>query len=164
MYIGYYGNPKHGYAVTSLISCIDDFFKDANQRTAVLVGVGNLGRALLSYFSKSGDRQVVAAFDSDASRTGRVIGNTHCYGIATMAEFISRNRIATGIIAVPESAAQSVCEALVDNGVQGILNFAPIRLRVPKSIFVENVDIAMSLEKVLYFSQAGKQHIGVTNG
>ncbi len=158
MSVGYYGNPKHGYQIKGLIKCIDKFFYTKTARKILLIGIGNLGRALLAYFSKGRSHlNITAAFDKDQTKTNRIICNTPAYHTSELEKVIKEKGLKTGIINVPDIEAQKVAEQLVENGITSILNFAPIRLKVPKNVFVENVDITMLLEKAVYFSKSNNK-------
>ena len=154
MAIGYSGTTKRGYEVPELIDSIAQFLDSAQGQSVALVGVGNLGRAILSYFSgRRPHLSIVAAFDNDPYKINRVIHGCHCYSLEDLPEVVRKNNIHVGIITVPAAVAQSCTDSLVGAGVRGLLNFAPIRLRVPPSIYVEDIDMTMSLEKVAYFAR-----------
>lgn len=156
MAIGYSGTTKRGYEVPELIESIGQFLDAARGQGAALIGVGNLGRAILSYFTgRRPNLAIVAAFDSDPYKVDRVIHGCRCYSLEDMSAVVKANDIRVGIITVPAAVAQSVADMLVAAGVRGILNFAPIRLRVPHHTYVEDIDMTMSLEKVAYFARKG---------
>jgi redox-sensing transcriptional repressor len=123
---------------------------------AVLVGVGNLGKALLSYFAaRRSSLRVVAAFDSDPYKVNRVIHGCRCYPMEGLSEVLRGQTTSVAVIAVPAPAAQGVAELLTRAGIRGILNFAPVRLRVSPNIYVEDIDMTVALEKVAYFARRG---------
>ncbi len=154
MVVGYNGIPTKGYDVESLIESIGQFLDAPDPEAVALVGVGNLGRAILSYFDgRRPNLKIVAAFDNDPSKAGQVISGCRCYAVRQIPEVFAENEIATVIITVPADQAQEVCDLLVDAGAKGILNFAPVGLRVPAYIHVENVDMTTSLEKAAYFGR-----------
>lgn len=154
MSIGYAGSTKRGYSVAGLSESICEFLDAAQLQGIALVGVGNLGRAIMSYFAgRRPNLAITAAFDADTDRTGRVIGGVRCYAMDEMDAVLAEQDIQVGIIAVPADAAQDVADRLVRAGVRGILNFAPVALRVPSGVYVEHNDITMSLEKVAYFAR-----------
>ncbi len=157
MALGCSGSPQKGYDVNELIKHIDEFFNTSEVVDVILVGIGNIGRALLSYF-KSGKSHIniVASFDSDRQKVDRVINNSKCYYIEELSKFVSENNIKTAILCVPASEAQQTADVLMHSGIKGILNFAPVRLKLPANIFVEDVDITMNIEKLVYFS-SGKR-------
>ena len=157
MAINYTGSPAHGYAVEKLVVSIDNFLNPSDSLQVCLVGVGNLGRAMLDYFtSRRPKLHLIAAFDSDAALFNRVTKGVHCYPMTRLEEIIREKNITVGIITVPTDAAHDVAEQLIEAGVTGLLNFAPIRLKAPAHVFIENVELTISLEKVAYFSNALK--------
>ena len=154
MAVGYSGTPTHGYEVTRLIESIREFLDAPGGQGVALVGVGNLGKAILAYFTgRRPNLQIVAAFDNDLYKVNRVIHGCRCYGMEDLQEVVERQVIRLGIVTVPASAAQGVGDALVRAGVRGLLNFAPVRLRVPPSVYVEDIDMTVALEKVAYFGR-----------
>lgn len=161
MAVGYSGSPSAGYDVSRLLESIRDFLDVPGGQAVALVGVGNLGKALLAYFSgRRPNLQVVAAFDSDPYKANRVIHGCRCYPVESLADVVAGKDIQVAILAVPASAAQAVAETLVRAGVRGIVNFAPVRLRVPEGVYVEDIDMSISLEKVAYFARAGVPRAG----
>ena len=122
-----------------------------------LIGVGNLGRALLGYkgFQQQGFR-IVAAFDADPHKTGSIIEGVQVYQLDSLPEITATNRIRLGVIAVPAGQAQSVADRLIAVGVEGILNFAPVTMNLPDNVKQVGVDLAIELEQ-LSFSVASRQ-------
>jgi redox-sensing transcriptional repressor len=156
MDIGFAGSPARGYEIDGLIRAIGRMLDGGRREAVVLVGIGNLGRAIMAFFeSRRPNLAIVAAFDAKAEKAGRVIHGCRCYTAEEMADVIAREQVRVGIIAVPASQAQAVADALVRAGVRGILNFAPVPLRVPGDVYVEEMDMTMSLEKVAYFARQG---------
>jgi redox-sensing transcriptional repressor len=162
MAVGYDGSPTRGYVVLDLLESIGRFL-DAPQREGVaLVGVGNLGRALMAFFAgRRPNLAIVAAFDSDPDKAGRVIHGRRCYGMDSLGEVVRANGIRVAILSVPAGEAQGVADQLIRAGVRGLLNFAPVRLNVPAGVFVENMDMAVSLEKVAYFARQSEAEEGI---
>jgi redox-sensing transcriptional repressor len=157
MVVGYSGNPRRGYAVKELAENIKELLEAPGGQRAVLVGVGNLGRALLSYFAgRSASITVVAAFDNDPAKAGRVISGCRVFDVRDLGRRARESDASVCIIAVPGSQAQSVVDALVESRVTGILNFAPVPLRVRRDVYVEQVDIMRSFEKVAHFAKHRK--------
>lgn len=140
------GKPKMGYALVDLITDIESFLGYDNVQSAVLVGAGNLGRALLCYegFSKY-NLDIVAAFDKNEEIIGSKIKNKHVFPLNKLNNLCERMKIKIGIIAVPECEAQEVCDLLIDSGILAIWNFAPVKLNVPKEVLVQNENIGNSL-------------------
>ncbi|MFO7820936.1 MAG: redox-sensing transcriptional repressor Rex [Lentisphaeria bacterium] len=154
MAIGYTGSPTRGYKVESLLQQIDSFLNAGCHQHVALVGAGNLGRAVMAYLvGRRPSLEIVAAFDKDPHKHGRVIAGCRTYNITELATIFSEQEISIGIIAVPGLAAQVVTDDMAAAGATGILNFAPVSLRVPPSVYVENIDLMQALEKVAYFAQ-----------
>lgn len=153
MSVGATGSSTSGYDIARLIGCLGAELDDSEGRRAAVVGVGNLGRAMLTYFQGRRPKlSIVAAFDSEPYKVGRVICGCRCYGMDELAKVVAEQKITVGIVAVPSAAAQSVASDLEDAGVRGILNFAPVALRVGPETFSEDIDMTMALERVAYFS------------
>ena len=135
------GSPKKGFAVAGLIDDIKEYLGYKNLTDAILVGAGQLGRALLSYkgFREYG-LNISAAFDINPPKTPENILN-----ISELPHICRRLGVKMGIITVPAAAAQSVCDLMVENGICAIWNFAPVNLRVPEDILVQNENMAAGL-------------------
>ncbi len=156
MAVGYSGSPSKGYDVEELMESIGRFLDGPEDEKVALVGVGNLGRAIMAYFGgRRPNLSIGAAFDIDPEKARRVIHGCRCYSMADLEDVVAKEGIRVGVITVPAVEAQAVCDRLVRAGVYGILNFAPVALRVPDGVFVELIDMAMSLEKVTYFAREG---------
>ncbi len=152
------GIPRRGYRIPELKEKINEFLKDSEEIRVALVGIGNLGRALLSYFNMRSKRlKIVAAFDSDPEKTGRVISGCRTYHVNDLEDVVRRQKISIGIITVGAGSAQKVADMLVEAGICGVLNFAPVPLKMPKTIHNERIDITTSIEKVAYFSGLNKR-------
>ena len=156
MAVGYNGTPIRGYCIAELMHCIDGLLDAAQGQNAAIVGLGHLGRAITVYSAGRWPKlSIVAAFDNDPAKVGQVINGCACYQDTEISRIVAERDIRVAIIAVPASEAQKVADTLVEAGVKGILNFAPARLRVPADVYVENMDVAVSLEKVAYFARQG---------
>jgi len=153
-YFGQFGTRGLGYDVDQLAHMITDLLGTSSLQPVVLVGIGNLGTALLSYkgFQEQGF-EVVAAFDADARRLKDRKLPVPLHGMDELAEVLQAQHVKMAIISVPAVAAQEVANALVQAGITGILNFAPIVLVVPEDVMVSNVNLAMELENLSYFIQ-----------
>ncbi len=163
MTIGYTGSPARGYDVAGLVQRIDQLLGCGSAEGIALVGVGHMGAALLDHLSdRHPEHAIVVAFDIDADKVGREIRGCQCLAAASMEEVLRERRIRVAIIAVPAAKAQEIAERLVQAGVRGLLNLAPVRLRVPEGVHVEDVDIAVSLEKVTFFARAAGPPAEVT--
>jgi redox-sensing transcriptional repressor len=158
MVLGPMGTSNKGYATEDLISAIDEVLDSPEGQTIALVGVGNLGRAILAFFAGRRPRlAITAGFDNDPTKAARVIMGCRVYPMAELAQVVLAEGITVGIVAVPATAAQAVADKLVAAGVRGLLNFAPCPLKVPASVHVEDMDITMSLEKVAYYAKHNKE-------
>jgi redox-sensing transcriptional repressor len=150
-YFGDFGTRGVGYDIENLSIQIKKILKLDTTHKTVLVGVGNLGSAIMSYtgFGIYGF-EIVAAFDNDTAKIGSRINNILVEDIS-MLSTLGKRQIDMAIIAVPEQAAQSVADLLVLTGIKGILNFSPRRIIVPKKIKVITIDIATDLARLPYY-------------
>jgi redox-sensing transcriptional repressor len=155
-YLGSYGIRGVGYDVTTLIEQISRTLGLTVHRSVALIGVGNLGQALAGYagFATRGFR-IAALIDADPNRIGSRIRGLTVGDVADLAEIVAEKGIAIGVLAVPATAAQDVCNRLVDAGVTSILNFAPVVLAVPTHVDVRKVDLAAELQ-ILSFHENRK--------
>jgi redox-sensing transcriptional repressor len=153
-YFGQFGQPGVGYPCAELIHKIRVILGIDREWTVALVGVGNLGRALLGYrgFDSQGFR-VVAAFDNDPAKIGTSVDGVPVHDLREVELIVHRQQIALGLIAVPAAVAQDIADRLVRGGVAGILNFAPMTLKLPENVSLVGVDLATELE-LLCFSVA----------
>ena len=141
-----HGRPGIGYDARSLASYLEEFLGLINDKEVVLVGVGNLGRALALYPGFAGYRlQIIALFDNDVAKVGQTLDGRRILPMEKLANLAQRLHIQMGIITVPASVAQEVAEAMVAGGIKVIWNFAPCRLVVPEDVFVKNEDLAAQL-------------------
>ncbi len=140
------GKPRMGFEILPLISDLETFLGYNNVDEAVLVGVGKLGRTLLSYDGfKDYGLDIIAGFDSDENLAGIKINGKPVLPISKLKTVVSRLNVHIGIIAVTKEAAQKVCNLLVDAGIKAIWNFAPTLVEVPKGIIIRNENLAASL-------------------
>ena len=153
-YFGALGVRGIGYETKKLSQKIGDILRLNGIQKAALIGVGNLGQALLKYSGfKSYGLDIIAAFDKHPQRIGKTINQVKIDNISKLNE-LKRSKIHIGILTVPEAQAQEVALKLVDVGVCGILNFAPLHLDLPKKITVINIDIALDLALLPYYMPA----------
>jgi redox-sensing transcriptional repressor len=161
-YFGQFGHPGIGYRVDDLIAEVRRILGTDKTWSVLLVGAGNLGRALLAYkgFASKGFR-LVAVFDNDAAKQGKKYGPLSIQPLSDLEETVRQHGIRLGIIAVPADGAQEVADQLIDAGVRGLLNFAPTSINVPAQVAVNSVDLAVQLEQLSFqinvssISQAG---------
>lgn len=153
-YFGQFGTRGLGYDVEQLAQMIVDLLGTNSLQPVILVGVGNLGTALLSYrgFEQEGF-EILAAFDLDASRKRNKQISQSIYPMEKLASFVREHAVKMAILTVPAIAAQEVANTLVAAGITGVLNFAPIVIQVPEEVMVNNVNLAIELENLSYFIQ-----------
>jgi len=151
-YFGTFGTRGLGYEVAELSSKIADELGTSSLQPVLLVGVGNLGLALLSYrgFEKEGF-EIIAAFDAEPRRKRDKAIKQPLLGMEELPRFVQEHRVKMAILSVPAAAAQEVANALITAGITGILNFSPIVLAVPEEVMVNNVNLAIELENLSYF-------------
>lgn len=145
-YTGVVGKPKTGFSIAELIDAIEDFLNWNNITDAFLVGAGSLGTAMLGYgrFRDYG-MNFVAAFDNDELKIGKTIHDTPVLSMDKMVDLALRMHINIGVITVPAFAAQNAADLLIEGGIRAIWNFAPIHLKVPSGVLVENAQLTQSL-------------------
>jgi redox-sensing transcriptional repressor len=153
-YFGQFGTRGLGYDVGQLSQMISDLLGTTSLQPVILIGVGNLGLALLTYrgFEQEGF-EIIAAFDLDSGRKRDKPVSTPIHDISRIAEIVKKNGVRMAIVTVPAAAAQEVTNTLVNCGITGILNFSPIVLHVPDEVMVNNVNLAIELENLSYFIQ-----------
>lgn len=153
-HLGSYGVRGVGYDVEMLALEISRVLGLTQDWPVAIVGMGNLGHALASYsgFVTKGFR-IVALFDDDPARHGELVQDVPIRPFCDLADVVARDTIAIGVIATPASAAQDVCDALVDAGVSSILNFAPAVLTVPAGVDMRKVDLSTELQILAFHAQ-----------
>ncbi len=153
-YFGQFGTRGLGYEVEELFQMISDQLGTKSLQPVILVGVGNLGLALLSYrgFEKEGF-EIIAAFDIDPLRRRDKKVTQPLLGMDQLEEVIKERGVRMAILTVDAPSAQEVTNTLIAYGITGILNFAPLVLHVPEDVMVNNVNLAMELENLSYFIQ-----------
>ncbi len=154
-YFGDFGTPGVGYNIERLAREIKKILRLDVIKKAALVGVGDLGSALLAYpgFRTYG-LDIVAAFDLDTRKVGKMVGEIQVEEISKIVA-LKKRKISLAIVAVPREAAQAMVDQLVAAGVRGILNFAPCKVEAPKRVKVITLDIAMELARLPYYMPAG---------
>ena len=150
-YFGDFGTRGVGYDIANLSRQIKKILNLDPGHKAALIGVGNLGSAVLAYPGfKIYGFEIEAAFDNDNAKIGKKIGRVSVEDISKINTLVKRG-VMMAIIAVPEQAAQQVTDSLVAAGVKGILNFSPKRITVPKKVKVISIDIATDLARLPYY-------------
>ncbi|MGA2297076.1 MAG: redox-sensing transcriptional repressor Rex, partial [FCB group bacterium] len=136
--------------LSSLEQCL---YAPQPQKVA-LIGLGNLGRAILDYcYSRHPNISIAASFDKDPAKINREIRACRCYHIDNLEKIIKKMKIDVAIIAIPTEQAQSIANRLIKSGVKGLINYTPTRLYLPDDIYVENRDMMMAVEKAAYFAR-----------
>lgn len=155
-YFGEFGVRGIGYYVGPLRSELQRILGLDREWRVVLVGFGNLGSALFRYrgLTREGFR-VVAIVDEDPAKVGRVVDGLTILSPADLPRAVREQGVQIGIVAVPAEAAQAVTDQLVQAGVRAILNFAPARIRVPREVRLQNVDLAIELEYLTFHLARG---------
>jgi redox-sensing transcriptional repressor len=144
------GNQRGGYLVDQLITEMEGIFYRNGSQNIIVMGRGNIGSSLANYSNFSQRMiNIVATFDIDPSKQ-RIRSDVPVYTMERLKEVIDRFSVRTAILAVPDLAAQMVCDKLVEYGVEGIINFAPVILKVPDDIIVNNVNLSDEIESVIY--------------
>lgn len=153
-YFGQFGIRGLGYDVEQLAAMISDLLGTTSLQPVILIGVGNLGRALLTYrgFEQEGF-EIIAAFDLNSERRQSKQVKQPIHPMEKLEDIVRSRGVRMAVLTVPATAAQEVTNRLVQCGIAGILNFAPIVLQVPEDVTVNNVNLAIELENLSYFIQ-----------
>ena len=153
MATGYSGKPTKGYEISQLITQIKKKLNLDKQIKIALIGLGNLGNAILSFFNKHETRfKIIAAFDIDPKKANNKIFGCKTYTTDKISTILKKENIKLGIIATPDNTAQEVANILVASNIKGILNFTSVPLKVPKHVKLNRVDITLQLEKLAFCS------------
>jgi|GEM_PF-140519 len=148
------GTPKNGYFTDNIIEELGLIIEGEGGQKVVLVGVGNLGSAIVSYLDgMRPDLRIVAAFDTDPAKIGKTLDYVPCLPLAELTPTVRNEEVLVGIVAVPSGVAQDMATKLVDAGVRALVNFTSVKLKVPADVFVQDVDISIALEKSAYFAR-----------
>lgn len=140
------GKPKIGYVKKDLMLHIEAALRCQTETKVIVVGVGNLGKTLLSYahFNEYG-LTLIAGFDNDPNKVGTLPNGKHVYPLEELKEFCIKEGVQIAVITVPEKNAQEVCNFLIECGITAIWNFTPGRLTLPSHIKIRNENMAASL-------------------
>lgn len=150
-YFGQFGYPGIGYRCPELIDAIKKILGTNQSWSLGIVGMGNLGRALVGYrgFRQQGF-EIVAGFDTDPAKIGTYVEGIEVFHLDDVSRVVREKNIRMAIIAVPAAVAQRVADALVAAGIEGILNFAPVTISLPKHVHTVGVDLAIELEQLAF--------------
>lgn len=145
------GIPGKGYEIHKLKGMLKKALGKEKIWNVVLVGVGNLGSALLGYSGLQKHQfNMVAAFDNDLRKVGRQVDNMIIKDIRELKSSLRQLNVRLAIVTVPVSSAQEVVDLLVESGIEAILNFAPTRVIIPKGVHLQNVDLSIELDRLCY--------------
>lgn len=151
-YLGELGKKGYGYNVQYLLQFLREFLKQDEVANVVLIGVGNLGTALLRYnFYRSHNTKIVAGFDIDPNKIGTYVDGIPIYPLNRLKEVALLHDVDVAILTVPVNAAKTVFDEVVGAGIHGILNFTPVRLTVPPHVRVHHIDLTTELQTLIYF-------------
>jgi len=152
MLIGLNGNHRKGYNIKALIGLIGNTIDRREGHNVAIVGIGNLGRAVLGFIKKSNTKMnVIAAFDIDKNKINTQIAGVPCYDLEKAQHLINEEKIRIAILTVPPEAAVYTANLLLRAGIRGILNFTSVHLDVPQDIYLKDYDIITSLEAIGFF-------------
>jgi redox-sensing transcriptional repressor len=150
-FFGQFGQPGVGYRIKELIAALQHILGIDREWPLAIVGMGNLGRALVRYRGfRARGFHVVALFDNDPAKIGQKHDGMTVESMESLRRVIAVNKIELALLCVPAEFAQRVADALVAGGIQGILNFAPVTLTVPSDISLVAVDVSVQLENLAY--------------
>lgn len=157
-YFGALGKRGYGYDVKSLLGFFKKILNQDTLTNVALIGVGNLGHALLNYnFKRSNNIRISCAFDINSDLTGKIVSGVPVYDMKDMIEQIREQQITIAILTVPQTNAQKTANEIVEAGVRGIMNFTPVRLSAPAGVRIQNVDLATELQTLVYFLESDKK-------
>lgn len=154
MLIGHTGTLRKGYGIENLITLIGEIIDcNSTSQKVAIIGIGNLGQALLDYLNSSQTKlQLNAVFDNNPEKIGNSYSGTLCYNIDSLKKIVEREGITIGILTVPPQYAKEISIMMLDAGILGIINYTPVSLKL-EGAFLEEYDVITSLEKVAYFAK-----------
>ena len=151
-YFGALGKRGYGYDIASLVEFFKKVLNQDRLTNVALIGVGNLGHALLNFnFHGGSNVRISAAFDINEEIAGTIQSGVPIYPMSDMKEQLNVQQIEIAILTVPAPVAQKVTDELTETGIKGILNFTPLRINVPEHMRVQNVDLTNELQTLIYF-------------
>ncbi len=149
---GITGNKKAGYDIESLLAVLNQLFEMDEIHNVILVGMGNVGRALANYNNQFIGQNVyiISAFDIDPAKHNKKSG-VPVYSMQKLDEQIKKHSISTVLLTVPGKAAQEVCDLLLDYGIRGIINFTNTILKTPDNVIINNINLGIEVEALIYY-------------
>lgn len=160
-HFGGFGQQGYGYNVNDLKAEIEKIIGINNSYKAIVIGLGNIGKAIFHYkgFQMSG-MEVIGLFDRNPEIIGTTVQGLKVRNVNELESFLTKEKADIGILAIPADKAQEVCDILVNSGIGGIWNFAPIDLKLPKNVVLENVHLDESLFTLTYYFNNLKDYPG----
>lgn len=159
MLIGYSGTLRKGYNIQALIDLIGTIIDSHDGINVAIIGMGNLGRALINYFrGKRHKLSIVAGFDNNPEKIGTTMAGVPCYAVDQLDKMIKKHQIELAIITVPRTQTDETASKLVGAGIKGILNYTPKPVNVPDHVYLEEYDMITSLEKVAFYIKMAKEN------
>jgi redox-sensing transcriptional repressor len=153
MLIGHTGTLRKGYDIAKLIKLIGEIIDCSGIQKVAIVGLGQLGMALLNYLQNNKNKlHLTAAFDNNPEKIGHIFQGIPCYDEQQLKEVVEKEKITIGILTVPANKAVEMSHRMTDSGILGIINYTPASLKLDNA-FLEEYDVITSLEKVAYFSK-----------
>ena len=148
---GISGHGRGGYKVDELIEKLNDILGKNETQNVIIIGTGHIGRALLKYKGfETGGIKITAGFDVDPAKFDDN-SEIPIYPLDIFRDYVDKNKVKIGILAVPDYVAQQVSEIMISAGIKGILNFAPIQLRLTEGVVINNINLEVELENLIYF-------------
>ena len=164
-HFGGFGQQGYGYNVEELKAEIEKIIGIDKSYKAIIVGMGNIGQAIYKYkgFNEASGFKIMGLFDKDKNIIGKTLSGIKVTDINKMSDFLKKESIDMAVIAVPAESAQEACDILVECDIKGIWNFAPIDLKLPKDVVLENVHLDESLFTLTYYMNNLKDYPGTKN-
>lgn len=153
-HFGELGRSGYGYDVPYLIEVFSEILNTDIEKRIALIGVGNLGRALVkNNFRRNDNLNIVIGFDTNEDLIGTEINRVAIENVSEMQRIVEEEKITTAIMTVPSERAQIIADELVEAGVTAILNFAPKRIKVPHHVQVQYIDLTTELQTLIYYDE-----------
>ncbi len=163
-YYGEFGRKGVGYDIRDLKKILGKIIGANKTWSAVLIGAGNLGQAIINYEgARKMGLEIIGVFDNDLNKIGNRISSITVQSIKDLSKFLTKERVEVGVIAVPTNTAQEVTDQLVELGIKGIWNFAPARLTVPENVILRNEDLSIGIGALFYHLSWSQKQIKETN-
>ncbi len=157
------GTRKSGYEIDDLLARMEKIFFGNRDHSIILVGMGNMGQALSKYHKfVTRNINIVATFDIDPFKH-KYKSDIPVYSMDKIKEIVTKHKVKVAIITVPEISAQEVTDMLIRHGIKGIVNFAPVLLKSPPDVKINNVNLCDELERVIYFVHKQLKADGLKN-